>query len=395
VGASLRKHLLTILTTLTLLAGCQSKPTTRPSIGLVEVGGFVEDWASSLALSPGETVTHLYYRGDLLFAYTSQNAVYAISASGGHVVWTRHVGEPGDRILPPLVLDNQQTILASVSTILQINKDGTLAKTINIGHAVRSPLTGAGNFVYCGLDYPNGGRIARIDLTKSVEYAIWEFMSRQGFSAAPVLYAKYLYAGGEDGKVYAVDENRQIIWDLPGGVFKIQGQVLADLKADDFGVYVAATDTKLYCLDRATGKIKWQYYASTPLTDSPEVTDDSVYQIAPGEGVVALDKTKGDFNRKARWIALGTIGFLAADSQYVYLRTSDNTIMGVDKQTGDLKFHNLRADLVAFATNTKTSSVYASTADGQVYSIKPVTRPGMVGQVVKADLEFERVADAR
>ena len=40
-----------------------------------------------------------------------------------------------------------------------------------------------------------------------------------------------------------------------------KGHPVTDLKADDFGVYVAATDTKLYCLDRATGKIKWQYFA--------------------------------------------------------------------------------------------------------------------------------------
>ncbi|HEX3357254.1 MAG TPA: PQQ-binding-like beta-propeller repeat protein [Tepidisphaeraceae bacterium] len=392
----MRKHLLTILATLTLLAGCQSKPTTRPSIGLVEVGGFVESWASPLGLSPKEKVNQLYLRDDLLFAYTSQNAVYAISASGGQVTWTRHTGEPGDRILPPLMLDNKQTILASVSTILQIDKDGSVAKTINIGHAVRSPLAGgAGNFIYCGLDYPNGGRMARIDLTKNVENAVWEFMSPGGFSAGPAFYEKFLYAGGEDGRVYAVNEHRDTIWDLPGNVFKIQGQILADLKADDFGVYVAATDTKLYCLDRATGKIKWQYFASNPLMDSPELTDDSVYQMVPGEGVVALDKTTGDFNRKPRWIALGTQAFLAADAQYVYLRASDNTIVGVDKQTGEVKFHSLRTDLVAFAANTKTSSIYASTADGQVYSIKPVTKPGTVGQVVKVDLEFERVAMAR
>ncbi len=39
-----------------------------------------------------------------------------------------------------------------------------------------------------------------------------------------------------------------------GGVYVTQAPIVADVKADETGVYVASTDTRLYCLDRQTGR---------------------------------------------------------------------------------------------------------------------------------------------
>ena len=111
----------------------------------------------------------------------------------------------------------------------------------------------------------------------------------------------------------------------------------------------------------------------------------------------------------------GTIEFeadtnstLNTDESWVYLRGGwgelrmgdedgavDNSIIGVDKKTGEQKLHSTRNDLVAFASNPKGNLIFAATSGGQVLGIKPVTKPGAVGQVVKIELEFEPVAMAK
>ena len=56
----------------------------------------------------------------------------------------------------------------------------------------------------------------------------------------------------------------------------------------------------------------------------------------------------------------------------------------LDKKTGEPVFSSQRKDLVAFATNTKDSTLYAATKDGRVLAFKAVTVPGVIGEVVRA-----------
>jgi outer membrane protein assembly factor BamB len=283
-------------------------------------------------------------------------------------------------------------VIPSGSALEVIDAHGRISKSIDIKHSVRSPLTGAGNVVYCGLDYGNGGRLAKVDLNRSLNNVRWELLTSAGISAAPVLFQNVIYVAAEDGRVYAVNEDRAAVWPLVNGYFQTEGRVVADLKADDSGLYVASMDTKLYCLDRASAKIRWQFYAGLGLSSPPVLTRDSVYQMVPDQGVAALDKNAGAYVRKPRWIAPGTIRFLAEDAEFAFLATDTHGIIGVDKKTGQVKLHSKRNDFTAFVSNPTGTLAYAATADGVVIAVQPVSRPGVVGQVVMGGVEFERVA---
>jgi outer membrane protein assembly factor BamB len=153
-------------------------------------------------------------------------------------------------------------------------------------------------------------------------------------------------------------------------------------------------DTKLYALDRGSGKIRWRYFAGTGLDTPPVATKDMVYQYVNGAGLVAIDKINGESDRKPRWIVKDARQFLAEDDQNVYVRASNNRILAVDKKSGETKFRSRRKDLVSFATNATDSIIYAGTKDGLIIAVKPVLTPGSVGTVVKADETWEQVASA-
>jgi hypothetical protein len=72
---------------------------------------------------------------------------------------------------------------------------------------------------------------------------------------------------------------------------------------------------------------------------------------------------------------------LSADERYLYVR-SGNTIVALDRATGSPAFRSTRNDLVIFATNTQSPTIYAATRDGAILAIRPVTRPGAVGEIV-------------
>jgi PQQ-like domain len=379
-----------------LLAGCTSRHMEMPS-GPIPVGGFTQAWEAPLDLGNNK-VSHLYLTDTALYVYTDQNTVFCLSPSGGQVLWIQQVGESGDLLTPP-VETKDGTAIAFNSTVWLLGPDGKIMRKIDVGRSIRSPLASIDDFIFCGVDYLNGGRLAKIDLTEPYNSIRWELLMGRGLSARPAIYQSAIFAGGEDGNVYAVNLDRAALWPLDHGAFKTDGPIVSSLKVDEYGVYVASMDSKLYCLNRDSGKLMWTYFAGHPLDKSPQVTADTVYQAitnaGSGGGVAAIDKTNGDPIRSARWLVPGAQRFLAEDSQYAYLRGPNNSILGVDKTNGQIKLRSTRNDLSAFVSDPHASRIFVATADGLVLSVNPVTTPGVVGHVVRSSSVFESVAAAR
>jgi outer membrane protein assembly factor BamB len=349
----------------------------------VPANSFVVQWIAPLKLQRGDSLTHLYHRGDALLAYAKSNHVVEINSGAGNILWGVNVAGPSDTVGPPLVMKDQ-TIFPT-STSLSIFKNGKKDRDIEIGHAIRSAPAGEDNIVYLGLDYAGGGRLAKLDISKPYANTRWELMTSGGMSSAPVLFSQVVYTASENGYVYAVSEDRNPVWPLANSAFKTDRRVLADIRVDEFGVYVASTDSKLYCLDRNSGKIKWQYFSGMPLRTAPVVTAELVYQAVPGVGVAAIDKLAGDYDRKPRWLVRGTSQYLSEDAARVYLRADNNQIVAVSKASGQELFRSHRTDMKLFATNLKPDGmVYAATLDGDVYAIRPVTTAGTVGELARA-----------
>jgi outer membrane protein assembly factor BamB len=377
-----------------VLAGCTSARHMEMPSGPIAVGGFTQGWEAPLDLGQNNRLNHLYLTDAGLYVYTDQNMVFCLSPSGGQVLWIQKVGEPGDQLSAP-VQTKDGTAIAVNSSIWLLDPEGKVMRKIDIGRSIRSPLVALDDFIFCGVDYLNGGRLDKIDLTQPYNSIRWELMTGRGLSARPAIYQSAIYAGGEDGNVYAVNIDRAALWPLNHGAFTTGGPIVAALKVDDYGLYVPSMDSKLYCVNRESGKLMWTYFAGHPLDKSPQVSADTVYQAISNVGVAAIDKTNGDPIRAPRWLVKGAQRFLAEDAQYAYLRGPNNSIWGVDKTSGQIKLRSTRNDLSAFVTDPHAQAIYVATADGLVLNVKPVTTPGVVGQVVRSSDVFETVAAAR
>ena len=62
------------------------------------------------------------------------------------------------------------------------------------------------------------------------------------------------------------------------------------------------------------------------------------------------------------------------------------SIIGVDKKSGEPHGRSNRNDLSHFATNMKTPLIYCCAKDGTVICARAVLKPGVVGEVVRADI---------
>jgi outer membrane protein assembly factor BamB len=364
------------------MAGCRKVAPPKPAeIGPVPANSFARAWMAPLDLR-NDDLEQLHVRDHGIFAYTEGHASYTLSRQGGALTAASQVTSPATRLGPPVVLGDK--IVYPTNTTLEIyDLVGKKIRTIELDFAMRSPAVGKGNTIYVGADFPGGARFIAIDIDKSYRRSPrWAFVTGGGVSASPAMFNEQLFVGSENNRVYAVTLDRKPIWPLEGFSFRTDGRILADLRADDFGVYIASTDTKLYCLDRDTGKIKWEYYSQHPLTDAPVVTSTTVYQAVPNLGLAAIDKLRGKYNREPLWISTAVTQVLSEDAIHVYGRLANNSIVAIDKRTGEQKFKSKRRDFAIFATNSKDATIFATTKNGHVYAITPVLKGGITGEVV-------------
>jgi outer membrane protein assembly factor BamB len=357
---------------------------TRNTPQAVPANSFVRAWANDLKLGK-DPVDELHLRGDTLYVYTKEHLVYGIDRAGGNTKYLAQPNISGGILRAPLPM-GEFVIYPSGSTIDVLTNRGRPARTIELDKSIRSGAVGDGKqTIYVGLDhYEGAGTVASIDITRPYKVTNWELMTDGAVKGTPALHKRVLYLGSEDGRLYAVTDERGQVWALESGKgwFQTQGKFISDIKADDTGVYAANTDSKLYCLELLSGKIRWQYYGSAPLKTAPVVTATMVYQYVPRQGIVGLDKMQGEFNRKPKWIVKDAVQVLSEDQQNVYLRRRDNRLLAVNKQTGKVVFTSKGSAYSAFATNTEDATIFAASSDGRLAAIRPVLREGEVGVLV-------------
>jgi outer membrane protein assembly factor BamB len=380
-----------------LTGACQKPPELRHNpVDILPMGSLQRSWFIDAHLD-NDPIVRLDVRDKYIYLYTRGKRVIAYDRVAGTPQMNMHVSSP-DVQLMPLVELKDFVVFPSATSLEVFGKDGLFQRSIPLSRPLRSHAAGEGTLIFFGSAGPHGGLVEAYDVASPYALQRWEFLTTDfsDVTAGVVAYADTVYSATEGGEVDAVNTERGQIWDTDHGNFKTYGAINADLKADEAGLYIASTDYTLYCVNRGTGKLKWQYFSGTPLMESPVTTVDTVYQYVPGKGLAAVDKLTGAFDRTPRWIHPTATQFLAQDDRYSYLADphpdpangakSVYTIIAVDKQTGKKVFESDHKDFTLVGSNRKDNLIYAGYTNGKIFAIKPVVKAGEIGELVMSEI---------
>lgn len=356
------------------------KPDFSPKVSEIPAQSFAKQWGLDLQLPKTESVVWLRSVGDYLVAFTTERRAYVVRRDSGTLVTIHAIKGNGDVLQP---FSNGRLIAYPVGTGIELfDLTGKAVRELDLATAVQTTGALSDQLIFIAVSSENGGRMRAVDPAKSYQTLRWEILAFGSIVAAPVYYDQTLFFATDTGRVYAVNDQANPVWPIEKGYFQA-GRVTADLTADDFGLYVASTDTRLTVLNRTNGRVKWQYFAGEPLEHPALPTADRVYLSVRNEGLVALNKTEGDFNRKSLWTNRESTQFLAEDAKYAYVRLRGNALGALDKTNGTVAFRSGRSDLDFFLTNTaKDAVIYGATKGGYLLGVRPVTKPGTVGQLL-------------
>ena len=122
---------------------------------------------------------------------------------------------------------------------------------------------------------------------------IWSFTAGGWVFTAPVVVDGVVYAGSDDGNLYALDaDSGELLWSFETGE-----AIRSTAAVVDGAVYVGSNDNHLYALDAATGEELWRFDTGDWVQRSPAVSNGMVYFPARGEydrAVHAVDAATGD-----------------------------------------------------------------------------------------------------
>lgn len=400
------KHLLILtLAAAALVVGCTPKPAAVAPTVALDAKTFARQWATDLQGGGNTPVTAVYPVENYVFVYRQDGTSTVIDRTNGRLL---HIDTPRGgsvRMHRPVLLKDR--IVYPTTTYLEVydvsgryiphplrtTDESDKPFSQNLTYAIRSDAVGTGKFVFFGADFRSSGRAVEVDMTRPYVPDVWTLMTPgSSVSAAPALGKDSVFIASEDGKVTAVTiDTRTPVWSSTNtGMFETFGGVVANLAVDASGLYVASTDTKLYCLHEKTGRVNWQFYAGQPLRTEPALTKDLVYQAIPGRGLAALEKSapaavapSSSSNRTPRWIAADAERFLSSDDTYAYVATSDNHIVALDKKTGEPRFSSRRNDFTRFGVNLNGDGmIYVADGNARVMSVRPILRAGSVGELV-------------
>ncbi len=365
--------LLVSLASVALIGGCRAggSKDVAPVANIAQpdnggLAGFVK--TGELNVQPETPVTGLYVRGDTVFVYTDEKKVYSLSR-GLDIKSIKQIVRPDLDLRPPVVVGDQ-VVFPSMDTLEIYGKEGQFIGRRRLTHSMSSDAKlDQRGYVIAGTSSQTGGRLAVIDPAKSVLPVIQDVLVGNVIGA-PAAFQGIIYVATNTGKVFAIAPENQAVWPLDGGDFTTDQSVVADMVVDDYAVYVASTDTKLYALDRATGKIRWRFMAQEPLKVAPYVTSDRVYQISEKAGLAAINKVDGEFYRVPLWTLPGAQRVLGVDDKHVFVLSNDGSIVGVDKDSGKPKF-SVGGGFEIFAVSTPDDpTLYAATRGGKIVSFK-------------------------
>lgn len=396
------------------IAGCSSEKAPAPAAGNVTVpaalaevvelpaGSFAAAWHAEVPLGSAK-VKGVFVNDETVFVYATDHRCFWLDRGSGRLKHVSVIAPPHDTLFPPVTLKDRVVFPSTTQLSVHERATGKLIHIDDLPYSASSAAAGTidGSLLYINVESRNGGRLLaletapKVGLTaaKRIPYELtpkWELLTRGQMSAGPAVMGEQVYVGSRDGGVYAVRiDNRDILWPgLPEGFFRTGGEILANISVDAVGVYVASMDSKVYRLDPATGRVKWVFHAERGLREdsAPVPTRNDVLVYVPDRGLVAIDKAGSGEIRKGRWTLPEGRQILSADDKYVYVRTDKNAILALDKASGEVKFGSQRGDYGSFASNLsdKDNNIYAATSTGIVYRIKPVLKPGTVGELVLA-----------
>jgi outer membrane protein assembly factor BamB len=234
----------------------------------------------------------------------------------------------------------------------------------------------------------------------------WSRATNGQVESSPAVYNSLVYAGSDDGKLYALNASSGAIqWTATTG-----DKIWSSPAVARGNVYVGSLDKKVYAFKAMTGTPVWSVATSGAVMSSPAVVGNTLFVGSQDGSVRALNATTGlaiwstalgaDIDQSSPAVVNGVVyigcdddkvyalnegtgqilwtspaagapfyGSPAVANGVVYATSFDNSIYAFSASTGDLVWSYATTYYIDSSPAVINGTVYAASADGYLYAL--------------------------
>ncbi len=243
------------------------------------------DWMQDLNLEKGAGFKYLLAESDVLVLVESQNILTVIDALTGKVMMREQVATPVTKLFPPARQDQRVVINSESQAYIYDMNNGVLLKRLDLPSVASTGALLLGDLTVFGSPT---GKVFAVQTYNG--FTNWEYQMRGALLVSPVLVdGNTVVAADSTGVVKALSPRGRLLWARAAPPWK---RISAQPQPGPSAVYIASEDQGLYGFDRTTGRM-WRHLARYPLTQSPVVVGERVFQHVPESGLLCFDAITG------------------------------------------------------------------------------------------------------
>ncbi len=200
-----------------------------------------------------------------LYVATLAGKVYAIDMKDDKLQWVYNAGEP---IASSLTLHNGELIVSSVTKVHSVAVlNGVATWTHSVPVDFCSPVV-APPYIYIG---GGDGVLYALDILTGAQK--WTYPTGGPIRSSPLVYGGNIIFGSDDYNVYCIDSVAKTArW-----IFPTADRVVSSPYASDQVIYFGSYDYYFYAINIIDGTLRWKYNTGALIKGSPLVKFGMVY----------------------------------------------------------------------------------------------------------------------
>jgi outer membrane protein assembly factor BamB len=189
---------------------------------------------------------------------------------------------------------------------------------------------------------------------------------------------RLVVTGTRDGWLHALRQDGSLAWEFRG-----EGPFAGEPLLDGDTVYAGCNDGRLYAVSVSTGLERWRYEAREQLGTRPALADGTVFVASLQDTVYAVDARSGAWKwhhrREPRdgFTVQGAASVAAGGGGLVHAGFSDGTILALDAATGAVRWERHAAPTGAYpdvdSLVVSGGKVFAAAFSGAVVALEAAT----------------------